>query len=120
MAQEMLEKRRSSTSTPRATQPVLARMLPRSINRTAANKKITLSPQFRLKFPDFSTVAHENHGIKGKRRKSVVVLTAPITDVGAARTSHYANTADDILRPASNAREPQDDTLTRSALFDRC
>jgi hypothetical protein len=57
---------------------VLARMPPRSINRTAAVTKITLSPQSGWKISDFRTVAHENHGIKGKRRKGVVALTAPI------------------------------------------
>jgi hypothetical protein len=44
-------------------------MPPKSINRTAAETKITLSPQSGWKISDFSTVAHANHGIKGKPRK---------------------------------------------------
>src|SRR5579859_2662645 len=50
MAHEIIEKRRSKIRTPRATKPVLARMLPRSIKRTAASTKIVLSPQFQRKF----------------------------------------------------------------------
>src|SRR6266478_5988157 len=97
MAQEMMEKRRSNTSTPRATQPVLARMPPRSIKRTAANTKMALSPQFFRIFWAFSTVAHENDGIKEKWRKSVVVLTALITAVDTARTPDYLITEAEIL-----------------------
>ena len=44
IAQEMMEKMSSRTNTPRATNPVLARMLPKSI-RTAANAKMALPPQ---------------------------------------------------------------------------
>src|SRR4029077_19197205 len=50
MAHEIIEKRRRKIRTPRATQPVLARMPPRSIKRTAASTRIVLSPQFQRKF----------------------------------------------------------------------
>jgi hypothetical protein len=99
MAQEMIEKSRSNTSTPRATQPVLARMPPRSIKRTAANTKMALSPQFFRIFWAFSTVAHENDGIKEKWRKSVVVLTALLTAADTAHTLNYLSAAAEILRP---------------------
>src|ERR1700719_3545812 len=76
MAHEMIEKKRSNNNTPRATKPVLARMLPRSIKRTAARTKITLTPQFRRNFSDFSTVAHALQGSNETRQKTVVVLRA--------------------------------------------
>ena len=76
MAHEIIEKTRSKIRTPRATQPVLARMLPRSIKRTAASTKIVLSPQFWRNFSDFSTVAHALQGSNETRQKTVVVLMA--------------------------------------------
>jgi hypothetical protein len=76
MAQEMIEKRRSRARTPRATNPVLARMLPRSIRKKLAIRKIRHPLTYDQIFPDSSTVAHENDGIKGKRQKNVGVLSA--------------------------------------------
>jgi hypothetical protein len=76
MAQEIMEKRRSRARTPRATHPVFARMLPKSIRKKLAIRKIRHPLTYDKIFPDLSTVAHENVGIKGKRQKSVGVLSA--------------------------------------------
>jgi hypothetical protein len=76
MAQEIIEKRRSRARTPRATQPVLARMPPKSIRKILAIRKIRHPLTYDKIFPDFSTVAHAMQGIKEKYRKSVVALTA--------------------------------------------
>src|SRR6266404_5888737 len=76
MAQEIIEKRRSSARTPRATQPVLSRMPPKSIRKILASKKIVIPLRYDNIFPDFSTVAHALHGIKEKYRKSVDLFTA--------------------------------------------
>jgi hypothetical protein len=76
MAQEIMEKRRSRARTPRATHPVFARMLPKSIRKKLAIRKIRHPLTYDKIFPDFSTVAHENDGIKGKQEKTVGVLNA--------------------------------------------
>ena len=76
MAQEMIEKRRSRARTPRATQPVLARMPPKSIRKMLAIRKIRHPLTHDKFFADFSTVAHALHGIKEKYRRRVVALTA--------------------------------------------
>jgi hypothetical protein len=98
-----MEKRRSRARTPRATHPVLARMLPRSIRKRLAIRKIRHPLTYGRIFPDFSTVAHENDGIKGKREKNVGVLSAAARGTlnrrDAARTTYRVNASIEILRP---------------------
>src|SRR2546423_15554742 len=74
MAQETTEKRRSNARTPRATQPVFWRMLPRSIKKNVVNRKMTSSPQFWQNFFDFRTVAHATRGINEVWRNNVALL----------------------------------------------
>jgi hypothetical protein len=53
-------------------------MLPKSIRKKLAIRKIRHPLTYDKIFPGFSTVAHENDGIKGKRQKSVASLTAAL------------------------------------------
>jgi hypothetical protein len=61
-------------------------MLPKSIRKKLAIRKIRHPLTYDKIFPDFRTVAHENDGIKGKQEKSVGVLSAGRGGGGASGT----------------------------------